>query len=592
MANKSNTDKNKKSKKVIKWETLLLTIGVILMLSISVYSAWAESAPYGVTGTLNQFMEDAQDGKVEEASYIKSKRYINVILTDGTTYTISDPEDQNFKREILEMGVNVKYASTTPVEAITSVLLTAPLSIGIFVMLYIFSKSINRGTNTLYKLYKAEEVVGFDKVAGMSETKEEVKFAVEQLKNAAKLKELGTKPCKGIILEGPPGNGKTLIAKAIAGEANVPFIATSGSDFIEMFAGLGAARVRHLFDLAQLNAPCVVFIDEIDAVGKRRNSNSDGASMEANQTLNELLSYMDGLSTTAGVFVIGATNRISDLDPALIRPGRFDKKLYVGPPRTKKDRDEIVELYLKNKMLADGFNKDSASKILFGFSGAEIEQVINDAVLVSIQRGGNGIITVDDIDKSAMKLITSGVSVNHTSNKDIRISAVHESGHALVNLLLGRNVAKVSIVPYNSGVGGITVRDVDDLEDNKFRSKSELQKDIMVLLAGRAAELVVFNDSSNGCSNDLEKATMIAYNMHYAYGMTDSLISMNALKNSGVNIIDTPETIEVINNALNKYSDEVKTLIESNRDKLEKLANRLEAEENIYNLRVDDILTD
>ena len=462
--NKKNKPK-KRYKKPIKFQTLAIWTGCICAIIICMINAYNTTAPAAGNMSYLQFKDKLENSQVLEAEFIKSQETFKVTLADGTTYNVIDPDHDEFRKELLESGVIIQVRQQTADEALRSVLATVPYMILIFVFMWYILKSVGGQTTTLFKVLKPEDIVTFDDVAGMSETKKEVEFAVSQLKNRTKLKEIGARPCKGIILEGPPGTGKTLLAKAIAGEAGVPFISTSGADFVEMFVGLGAARVRNLWELALTNAPCVIFIDEIDAVGKRRSSSSDAASTEGNQTLNALLQRMDGLGVGTGIFVVAATNRIQDLDPALLRPGRFDKHLYVGPPRSKKDRDEVITVHMKGKKFDENFDFDSASKLMFGLSGAEIEQVLNESVLVSLQRGGDGVVTVEDVDKAAMKLRASGVATTHTSESDREITAIHEAGHAIASLALGRKVSKVSIMPYSSGIGGMTVEDTDSKED-------------------------------------------------------------------------------------------------------------------------------
>lgn len=580
----ANQKRRKHGKKVIKWQTLAIIIGIITLILVTLCGAWRNSIPPEITMSYKDFELHVKDGDIASVNITSSQKYFTVELEDGGQYTVVNPGNDEFIKDLLEAGVNVRIQRSTLFESISDVILSIPMMILLFVILYYLIKTLGGQTTTLYKLYKADETVTFDDVAGMSEAKEEVKFAVSQITNAKRLKELGARPCKGILLEGPPGTGKTLLAKAIAGEAGVPFISTSGSDFVEMFVGLGAARVRALWDLAKTNAPCVLFIDEIDAVGKRRRSGGDGATTEGNQTLNELLSQMDGLATNMGIFVVGATNRIDDLDPALVRPGRFDTKIFIGPPKTKKDRDEIIKLYLKNKSLSDDINFDSVSKLMFGFSGAEIEQVLNEAVLMSIQRGGDGIVSLNDIDAATMKLRTSGVVVKHSSQEDIHTSAVHEAGHAVVNVLLGRKVSKVSITPYNSGVGGVTVRDVDDVDDKKTLTKTEITNEILVLLAGRMAEKVIIGDTSTGCSNDIERATILAYSMIYRFAMDDTkLINPDSLAKTDTTILANDNRLEVVNDLLLEFNTTMEDLITNNIERVTDLAGRLEEEENVYN---------
>ena len=573
----------RKRKKVIKWHTLIIIIGIIIVAISSFYSAYNESQPVKPDLEWSNFWDMVETNKIESINIIRTQQYFTATDIDGKVYKVNNPGYDEFQKDLLDKGITITIQRQTVVEAVVAVATALPMTALLFIILWYILSTMSNQTTTLYKLHKSEEVVKFEHVAGMSETKEEVMFAVSQLRNADKLKELGAKPCKGIILEGPPGTGKTLMAKAIAGEANVPFISTNGADFIEMFVGLGAARVRRLWELATLNAPCVLFIDEIDAVGRRRGSGGDSAQTEANQTLNELLSKMDGLESNSGVFVVGATNRISDLDPALLRPGRFDKHLYIGPPKTKKDRDEIVELYMRGKKFDETITLDRVSKLLFGFTGAEIEQVLNEAVMVSIQKGRGGVVTIDDVDEATMKQRVYGVAGSHSSKEDIHITATHEAGHAVMNALLGRKVSKVSIIPYSSGVGGVTIRDTDDVEDKKMVTKEELTDEIKVLLAGRAAEQIILGSASAGCANDIEKATVIAYNMIYNYAMDKYLISPDALRRENISILSTEtEILTNVNGLVTELNDTVLRMIAKNKHEVIKLADRLEVEENIY----------
>lgn len=574
-------------KKLIKWQSLAIWFGIIAVLVSTLYGAWNSSNPIETTMTYNEFMSNVENGNVTSVRLVESQKTFTATMDNGEKFTVINPDYEDFKKDILTAGVDVEIQKVTALEAVSTAITTLPMLILLFVILWFLIKSFGSQTTTLYKVYKAEEAVTFDRVAGMSEAKEEVQFAVSQIKNAKRLKELGAKPCKGILLEGPPGTGKTLLAKAIAGEAGVPFISTNGSDFIEMFVGLGAARVRALWEMAELNAPCVLFIDEIDAVGKRRRGAGDSATADANQTLNELLGRMDGLSTTSGVFVVAATNRAEDLDPALVRPGRFDKKIFIGPPKTKKDRDEIVRLYLKNKKISEGTNFDDISRLTFGLSGAEIEQILNESVLVSLQHGKDGIISIEDVDEAAMKLRTSGVAVGQSSEEDREIAAVHEAGHAVVGALLGRKASKVSIRAYNSGVGGLTIRDTDDVENKKILTKTEITDEIKVLLAGRMAEQVLLGSSSAGCSNDIERATQLAYNMLYRFAMNDDyLINPDTLAKLDTNILDTGERVNNVNETLLVINSTVRDLVSNNVDKIRDLADRLKTEEDVYNYSI------
>lgn len=579
MSNKSN---KKRYKKPIKFQTLAIIVGLTVSIMVSAYSAYKSSAPSMSDIEYSQFISLLDAGDIKSAEIVKTRDTIKLTTVNGDTFNIVNPDYDEFKKELLEAGVSIEARKSSGDEAILGVLSTMPLLILTFLIVWFLVRTVGGQSKTLFNILKPEDIVTFDDVAGMSETKEEIKFAVSQLKNREKLAKLGARPCKGIILEGPPGTGKTLLAKAIAGEAGVPFISTSGADFVEMFVGLGAARVRSLWDLAMTNAPCVIFIDEIDAVGRRRSGGGDGASIEGNQTLNALLQKMDGLGVGTGIFVVAATNRITDLDPALLRPGRFDKHLYIGPPKSKRDRDEIIKVHMKRKSFSENLDFNSASKLMFGLSGAEIEQVLNEAVLISIYNNREGVVELSDIDEASMKLRASGVSIQHTCESDKVISAVHEAGHTIIGLTLGRKISKVSILPYSSGIGGLTMEDTDNKEDKKLRTKTELRNDIKVLLAGREAESILLGDTSIGCSNDIERATVLAFNIINNFAMSDdNLVNIVALSNIGVNIFDTTRIISDMNGILRECREEVKEMLASNKHSLEILKDRLLAEETV-----------
>lgn len=581
---KDKKTNRRKRKKIIKWENVMVTLAIVALVLSTLYSGYTMTKPSDMTISWEEFNGHIESGDIAHVTIIKTEPYFTVELTNGEKYTCVNPGNDTFKKDILDAGVEIRTQNSTFSNVVTSTMLSLPMTIAMIVICYFLLKSLNNQASTLYKVYKPEDVIKFDQVAGMSETKQEVMFAVSQLRNSSKLKELGAKPCKGIIFEGPPGTGKTLLAKAIAGEADVPFISVCGADFIEMFVGLGAARVRKVWELAELNAPCIVFIDEIDAVGKRRSGGGDGATTEANQTLNALLQRMDGLGSNSGIFVIGATNRIDDLDPALLRPGRFDKRLFVGPPKNKADRDEVVKLYLKNKKVSSECDIDSVSKLLFGFTGAEIEQVLNEAVLISVQEDRDGVINMQDIDQAAMKQRVYGVSTRHKSEYDLEVSAVHEAGHAVMSKALGRKVSKISIIPYSSGVGGITMGDTDEMEDKNFRNKDYLIDDIKVLLAGRVSEQIIFGVTSNGCSNDIEKATILAYRMIYEFAMGDEwIINPDILKKYDIAIIDSDSKLKVVNNLVKSCENEVIKELKGRESEIKELRDRLLKEETVLN---------
>lgn len=416
------------------------------------------------------------------------------------------------------------------------------------------------------KVYDAEttkEKIKFDDVAGLDEEKQEMIEIVQFLKEPKKFNEMGAKVPKGVLLYGKPGTGKTLIAKAIAGEANVPFISMSGSEFIEMFAGLGASRVRKLFEKARKVAPCIVFIDEIDAIGSRRSSGS-GAETENNQTLNQLLVEMDGFDTEETIIVLAATNRPEMLDTALLRPGRFDRQITINVP-DKRGREEILKIHSKNKKLAENVKLETIAEDTAGLTGAELANILNEAaILATINE--HEVIEQEDIEE-AFKKVTIGLQKTSRvySEKDKKITAYHEAGHAVASRYLETQepVKEISIIPRGMA-GGYTMNKTN--EDKNYISKTEMEERLIVLMAGRAAEKIIINDISTGASNDFEVATKIAKDMVTVYGMSDIVgtISINPERD--------PYELQLLGE---KYTDvigaEVKILLDTAYSKAQKI---------------------
>ena len=361
--------------------------------------------------------------------------------------------------------------------------------------------------------------VTFDDVAGVDEEKEELQEIVEFLKNPKKFTDMGARIPKGVLLVGQPGTGKTLLAKAVAGEAGVPFYSISGSDFVEMFVGVGASRVRDLFEQAKKNAPCIIFIDEIDAVGRQRGAGLGGGHDEREQTLNQLLVEMDGFSDNEGVIILAATNRPDVLDKALLRAGRFDRQIVVGSPDVKA-REQILEVHARKKKISDDVDLKVIAKNTSGFAGADLENVLNEAALLAARRTYKEIVMKEIED--AMVKVTMGPEkkTRVRSEKENRLVAYHEAGHAVVSRYLETQdpVHQISIVPRGMA-GGYTM--YRPTEDKSFMSKTEMEENIVSLLGGRVAELIILNDISTGASNDIERATQIARNMVTKYGMSD-----------------------------------------------------------------------
>lgn len=400
----------------------------------------------------------------------------------------------------------------------------------IFVLLFVMqqaqgggggSRVMSFGKSRAKMVIDDKKKVTFNNVAGLDEEKEELKEIVEFLKQPRKFVELGARIPKGVLLVGPPGTGKTLLAKAVAGEAGVPFFSISGSDFVEMFVGVGASRVRDLFEQAKKNSPCIIFIDEIDAVGRRRGAGLGGGHDEREQTLNQLLVEMDGFGANEGVIVVAATNRMDILDPALLRPGRFDRRVVVGRPDVK-GREEILKVHAKGKPLGEDVNLRVIAQTTSGFTGADLENLLNEASIFAA-REDKKVIAMEDIQRAFIKVgIGTEKKSRVISEKEKKITAYHEAGHAILHHVLSEldPVHSISIIP--TGMAGGYTMPLPG-EDRLYMTKKQMEQEIVALLGGRAAEKLIFDDVTTGASNDIERATNIARNMVTRYGMSDIL---------------------------------------------------------------------
>ena len=480
--------------------------------------------------------------------------------------------------------IDLKQKKTSIILRISDTLLSLLPTIMIVALFVVLFKM--QGLGDKGKLYDAESEktnITFKDVAGLDEEKNELLEIVNFLKEPKKFQEMGAKIPRGILLYGKPGTGKTLIAKAIAGEAKVPFISMSGSEFIEMFAGLGASRVRKLFEKAKKVSPCIVFIDEIDAIGARRTGGS-GAESENNQTLNQLLVEMDGFDSDQTVIVLAATNRPEMLDKALLRPGRFDRQITIAVPDAK-GREEILKIHSANKPLGEDINLKDIATDTAGFTGAELANVLNEAAIIATTRQHEKIV-MDDLEE-AVKKVTVGLQKNSRviSEKDKKLTAYHEAGHAIVSKYLEtqQDVKEVSIIPRGLA-GGYTMYKTN--EDKYYISKTEMEEKLVALLGGRAAEQIALNDISTGASNDIEVATELAKDMVRKYGMSDRVGPINLeskeqyeLQAFGNNIEDIigVEVKELIDTA---YKKEQELIIEQ-MDKLHAVAQKLLEKETI-----------
>ena len=587
-------DKNKNNEKEKSKKLLLSLIGLIILLVIA------------IAGIIiyNQNNKEEDENTLAYTDLIKEISYGNVekveLTTGSRTAKITIRNEEEEKTAIIPdveafiTLIQTKVAEGNEIELIqkpqsffaqlpTTLFSILPTIIMVALFIMIFKMQGMGEKGKVYDETERKTKVRFDDVAGLEEEKGELIEIVDFLKRPEKYTKMGARVPKGVLLYGKPGTGKTLIAKAIAGEADVPFISMSGSEFIEMFAGLGASRVRKLFERARKLAPCIVFIDEIDAIGSRRTSNS-GAETENNQTLNQLLVEMDGFGSEETIIVLAATNRPEMLDKALLRPGRFDRQITIPNPDLK-GRLEILKIHSKDKKLSDDVNLESIAEDTAGFTGAELENILNEAAIVATKNKHEEIEN-DDIEE-AVKKVTVGLEKKERviSDKDKRLTAYHEAGHAVVSRYLPTqtNVKEVSIIP-RGVAGGYTMYKSN--EDKYYISKTEMQEKLIALLGGRAAERLVLDDISTGASNDIEVATQIARDMVMKYGMSDKLGPIDfqgkepyEMQMFGENIGDKigEEVKTLIDTA---YNDAI-TLLKEHRDKLDKIAETLLQKEKI-----------
>ena len=582
----NNEKKNKKS-------MLLIGLSILFVIVIALVSIfWVKNTSKKDENTLayTDLIKELSYGNIEKVEMTTGSTTVKVKLKDVEEEKTSIvPETESFMNLVqskvaegneLELIQKPKSVLAQIPSMIMSILPTA-IMLALFIMIFKMQGLGEKGK--VYDDTERKTKIKFDDVAGLDEEKEEMIEIVDFLKKPEKFKKMGARVPKGVLLYGKPGTGKTLIAKAIAGEADVPFISMSGSEFIEMFAGLGASRVRKLFEKARKLAPCIVFIDEIDAIGSRRTSNS-GAETENNQTLNQLLVEMDGFSSEETIIVLAATNRPEMLDKALLRPGRFDRQITIPVPDLK-GRLEILKIHARDKKISDDVNLESIAEDTAGFTGAELENILNEAAIVATKNKHEDIENLDI--EEAVKKVTVGLEKRGRgySEKDKKLTAYHEAGHAVVSRYLPTqtNVKEISIIP-RGVAGGYTMYKSD--EDKYYISKTEMQEKLIALLGGRAAEKLVLNDISTGASNDIEVATKIARDMVTKYGMSDNLGPIDfqgkepyEMQMFGENIGDKigEEVKKLIDIA---YSDAL-SLLQQHRDKLDMIAQALLEKEKI-----------
>lgn len=490
--------------------------------------------------TYREYQEALESGSIQRAVINQDRSIptgqIVFTLDDGETKTLNVSNVNEVQEQLEEEKIDFIVTSVPEESWITTILL--PMGISIVAVLVVFllmnrqaggganAKAMNFGKSRAKMSTDKDKKVNFDKVAGLKEEKEELEEIVDFLKDPTKYTQLGARIPKGVLLVGPPGTGKTLLAKAVAGEAGVPFFSISGSDFVEMFVGVGASRVRDLFEDAKKNAPCIVFIDEIDAVARRRGTGMGGGHDEREQTLNQMLVEMDGFGVNEGIIVMAATNRVDILDPAILRPGRFDRKVVVGRPDVL-GREEILKVHAKGKPLGDDVDLKQIAQTTAGFTGADLENLLNEAAIYAA-KDSRPYITQADIRHSFVKVgIGAEKKSRVISDKEKRITAYHEAGHAILFHVLPDvgPIYSVSIIPTGAGAAGYTMPLPE--QDEMFLTKGKMLQDITVSLGGRIAEEKIFGDITTGASQDIKQATATARAMVTKYGMSERLGTIN-----------------------------------------------------------------
>ena len=563
----------------------------------------------------DEFMKDLNGGKVTELTITPKVRTETYMLegklsdyAENESFILYLPQSEEFISKItaakegtsnFELKINTDAEASSWLAVLVDVV---PIVILAGVTIWIFTRQLGGGSKSMdfgksrAKLVE-ESRATFKDVAGLTEEKEEVQELIDFLKNPKKFTSMGARIPKGVLLVGPPGTGKTLLARAVAGEAKVPFYYISGSDFVELFVGIGASRVRDMFKQAKMNAPCLIFIDEIDAVGRQRGTGLGGGHDEREQTLNQLLTEMDGFGANEGIIIIAATNRPDVLDPALLRPGRFDRQVTVSLP-DKNARIEILKVHAKNKVLAKNITLEYLAKRTPGFSGADLENLLNEAALLAVRRNKKEI-TMAEIDEATDRVLMGPAKVTKKyTDKEKKLVAFHEAGHAVMGLKLdGANeVQKITIIP-RGHAGGYTM--MTPKEESFNYTKNELLESICGLLGGRVAEEVTFGEITTGAHDDFKKATKIARSMVTEYGMSslgpmmleepdgNTFLGRDYTKNRNISDTVAHEIDEEMRSIINNCYEKTKKIISENKDLLSLIANTLLEEETITKEEID-----
>lgn len=586
----------------------ILFYGILVMLIVVLFVSLGNNQGTQENFTYKNFIEKVKEKDYSKILIVQNEEVpsgeVTIVYKDKKTDSVYVPDVNKVVDDLENMDVDYDMSDVQSPSWILTTLV--PYIIIFVVIIIIFSiftsraggggaggnRVMNYGKSRARMTTQEDNKVTFNDVAGLHEEKEDLEEVVDFLKNSQKYIEVGARIPKGMLLVGPPGTGKTLLAKAVAGEAGVPFFSISGSDFVEMFVGVGASRVRDLFAEAKKNAPCIIFIDEIDAVARKRGSGLGGGHDEREQTLNQMLVEMDGFGENEGIIVMAATNRVDILDPAILRPGRFDRKVMVNPPDVK-GREEILKVHARNKPLSDDVNIENIARTTAGFTGADLENLLNESA-INAAGEGRKFITQEDINKSFIKVgIGTEKKSKIISEKDRKITAYHESGHAILFHLLPDvgPVYTVSIIPTGNGAAGYTMPLPE--KDEMFNTKGKMLQDIIVSLGGRIAESLIFDDITTGASQDIKSATRTARAMVTKYGFSDRIGHVNYENDDevflgrdyGHTVGYSEEVAAVIDEEVKKIIDscyeKALNLIKENMDVLESCAQLLLEKERI-----------
>lgn len=569
-------DKLKKNLIFVPLTTLVLSLISLIFINLN-----SKTFPYK---TYNEFLNDVNSGYIQSVSMAQGSSTLEFTDNSGNKFTTDNPNSSTLQEELLQKNITVKSSMTLPDNQRIAIII---MSVSAIASLFIYFSG-QRGGNSMGSISAvngkefATKKYSFDSMAGNEEAKDSLSDIIDFLKCPEKYNFYGARMPKGVILYGDPGTGKTLLAKAVAGEACVPFYAVSGSDFVQMYVGVGASRIRNLFKKAKNSGKAVIFIDEIDAIGKKRGNNKNGND-ERDQTLNALLTEMSGFNESDGIVVIAATNRLDVLDEALLRPGRFDRHIEVSLPDVNA-REKILKLHLKNKPISDDLDIRSIAHSTSYFSGAKLESLVNEAAIMACKEDAP-YITAYHFDKAFSYVLAGQEKIDKDSLKaeDMRITAYHEVGHALVSHLMvpEEKISKITIIPTSKGAGGYTLTVGDDLT---YQNMNYLKRKIMVLLGGRAAEEIIFGKEkiTTGAFNDLKKSTNMISSMICEYGMGTS---MGLLRLSELNGISTEsigiDAFKECKDTIDSLYEETKLLLQNNESMLHSIAKQLIKEETL-----------